>query len=348
MGEILGLGITHWPGLWPKRTNPGSLKRALADPAMPEAMRVPSGWPARLREEWADDEGSAAGEAHREKVVAEIRKARQVLDEFKPDFAVIWADDQYENFQEDLVPAFSIMAYDQIEARPWAHARVPNYWDEAADTTFRLPGHRAGGKFLTKGLLGEGFDVAYAYKPLHADLGHGFMNTVMYLDWDRRGFDHAIVPFQVNCLGKLTISAKGYMRSLADPWTDDYVDPPSPSPARCFELGAACVRVLAASPWRVALIASSSWSHAFLTDKNHQLYPDIPADRKLYEALSVGDYETWRGRPLTAIEESGQQEMLNWYMLVGAMEALGRKPDECEFVETWTFNSNKCFAVFKP
>ena len=27
-------------------------------------------------------------------------------------------------------------------------------------------------------------------------------------------------------------------------------------------------------------------------------------------------------------------------------EALGRKPDECEFVETWSFNSNKCFAVF--
>jgi hypothetical protein len=30
------------------------------------------------------------------------------------------------------------------------------------------------------------------------------------------------------------------------------------------------------------------------------------------------------------------------------MEALGRKPDECEFVETWSFNSNKCFAVFRP
>ena len=50
------------------------------------------------------------------------------------------------------------------------------------------------------------------------------------------------------------------------------------------------------SPWRVALIASSSWSHAFLTDKNHQLYPDIEADRRLYEALRVGDYDTWRDR----------------------------------------------------
>ena len=115
-----------------------------------------------------------------------------------------------------------------------------------------------------------------------------------------------------------------------------------------MEVGAAVARVMRESPWRVALIASSSWSHAFLTDKHFQLYPDIEADRRLYEALRVGDWDTWRDRPLEAIEASGQQEMLNWYMLAGAMEALGRKPDECEFIETWTLNSNKCFAVFKP
>ena len=90
-----------------------------------------------------------------------------------------------------------------------------------------------------------------------------------------------------------------------------------------MEVGAAAARAMRESPWRTALIASSSWSHAFLTDKNHQLYPDIPADRALYEALRIGDYETWRQRPLAEIEASGQQEMLNWYMLAGAMEALG-------------------------
>ena len=47
-------------------------------------------------------------------------------------------------------------------------------------------------------------------------------------------------------------------------------------------------------------------------------------------------------------EASGQQEMLNWCLLAGAMEELGRKPDSCELVETWAFNSNKCFAVFRP
>jgi hypothetical protein len=38
--------------------------------------------------------------------------------------------------------------------------------------------------------------------------------------------------------------------------------------------------------------------------------------------------------------------MLNWFCLVGAMEMLGRKPDECEYVESWAMNSGKCFAIF--
>jgi hypothetical protein len=115
-----------------------------------------------------------------------------------------------------------------------------------------------------------------------------------------------------------------------------------------MEVGAATARAMRESPWRTALIASSSWSHAFLTDKHYQLYPDIESDRRFYEALRAGDYETWRQTPLAAIETSGQQEMLNWFMLAGAMEELGRKPDECEFIDTWSFNSNKCFSVWKP
>ena len=115
-----------------------------------------------------------------------------------------------------------------------------------------------------------------------------------------------------------------------------------------MQVGAATARVMRDSPWRTAMIASSSWSHAFLVDKHYQLYPDIEADRRLYEALRAGDYETWRRTPLADVEESGQQELLNWFCLAGAMEELGRKPDECDFIETWSFNSNKCFAVWRP
>ncbi len=109
---------------------------------------------------------------------------------------------------------------------------------------------------------------------------------------------------------------------------EDELDPPSPLPWRCFDLGAACARIVADSPYRVALIASSSWSHAFLTPKNYLLYPDVPADRGLYDALVKSDYAAWRERPLSAVEDSGQQEILNWMCLMGAMNALGRRPTE--------------------
>ena len=138
------------------------------------------------------------------------------------------------------------------------------------------------------------------------------------------------------------------VRGLSEFPSEDQLDPPSPAPWRCFDLGAACARVAEKSPWRVALIASSSWSHAFLTRKHYLLYPDIDADRALYNALQVGDYAAWRERPLSAVEDSGQQEILNWMCLMGGMKELGRRPSETSYVESWIFNSNKCFAVYPP
>src|SRR5262249_29982568 len=159
------------------------------------------------------------------------------------------------------------------------------------------------------------FDLAYAYRPLHVELGHAFLNSVLFLDWDRRGFDYPIVPFAVNCYGRKIIATKGYMESLANPISEADLDPPSPSPARCFDLRAACARALKASPWRVALVASSSWSHAFMTRKHTFLYPDTAADRVLFEALKAGDYAAWRNWTIEQVEESGQQELLNWFCL---------------------------------
>ena len=350
MGAILGLGMTHYPPLTGHDRDMAHILRAvLRDPGLPERYRDPANWPEAMRREYADDGGAASAAAHREKLLRHFRHARRLLDDFRPDVVVVWGDDQHENFTEDVIPPFCVLAYDGIEAKHRSRDAGHNVWGESADTVFRIPGHREAGKFLARRLLEQDIDVAYAYKPLHHQgLAHAFLNTVMYLDYDRAGFPYPVVAFQVNCYGRRVIAQRGFRGSLERPLADADLDPPSPSPKRCMEVGAAAARAMRESPWRTALIASSSWSHAFLTDKNHQLYPDIEADRRLYEALRRGDYETWRGTSLDAIEASGQQEMLNWYMLAGAMEELGRKPDECEFIESWIFNSNKCFAVFKP
>jgi hypothetical protein len=68
----------------------------------------------------------------------------------------------------------------------------------------------------------------------------------------------------------------------------------------------------------------------------------------MFESLRTADYSRWRQTSLGAIEDSGQQEMLNWMCLAGAMAELGRRPTESAFVETYLFNSSKVFARFAP
>jgi hypothetical protein len=234
--------------------------------------------------------------------------------------------------------------------QPWkGYRRGRNVWNEPEDKTFTFRGHRAAGKYLAAALLDQGIDVAYAYKPLHHPLGHAFANSLLFLDYDRRGFDYPLVPFSVNAYGRwLTAGNAAPLSASSDAQVSD-LDPPAPAPWRCFEVGAAVARAIARSPWRVALIASSSWSHGFLVAKNARLFPDVEADRRFYAALTEGDWDSWRNATLAQIEDSGQHELLNWFCLAGAMHALGRRrPDYAVFLESWITNSDKVFAVFRP
>src|SRR5215475_9765589 len=338
MGAILGLGVTHYPPLCGRDEDMARiLKRVLQDPGLPEKYRQPSGWPSAMAEEYGSDQGLGAAGRHREALIKGFRETRKRLDEFAPDVVLIWGDDQYENFKEDVIPPFCVLAYESIEHRPWSEPRWKksgNAWDESNDATFVYKGHRAAAKALVTGLLEKGFDVSYAYRPLHHPLGHAFMNTLLFLDYGRQGFPYPVIPFPVNCYGRRVIAQRGGVGRLASTAAEEQLDPPSPPPWRCLDLGRACARVLSDSPWRVALIASSSWSHAFLTPKHHLLYPDVDADRAMYQSLRAADYAKWRDTSLAAIEDSGQQEMLNWMCLAGAMAELGRPPTETAFVET--------------
>ncbi len=199
MGAILGLGVTHVPLLAGRDENMTRIvRRVLADPDLPERYRRPDGWPEAMRQEWGSDEGLAAARRHRQALVTWFARARRVLDDFAPDFVVVWGDDQYENFKEDIIPPFCVLAYDSIEHRPWEHAPWANAWDEPKETTFVFKGQRPAAKALVSGLLGEGFDVSYAYRPLHHPLGHAFMNTLLFLDYERQGFPYPVIPLQVN------------------------------------------------------------------------------------------------------------------------------------------------------
>ena len=344
MGEILGIGLTHYPGLIaPDEDRAYPLTRMLRNPDVDPELKNPSNWPEPMRIEFGEDEGVASSRAHRARLVEGFRKQREELDKFNPDFVVIWGDDQYENFKEDIIPPFCIMAYDNIDCTPFRY-RKANAWGEPSDKVFSYKGH-PGAKALVTDLINQGIDMAYSYKPLHEEggLGHAFINTLLYLDYDRKGFPYPVIPFQVNCYGSKVIRNHG---GAIEFHPDD--DPPGPTAKRCMEVGAAVVRAINDSPYRVALIASSSWSHAFLTDKHDKLWPDQESDRARFEELKDADWDAWRNLSAPQIEAAGQQEMLNWMCLAGAMEELDRKPEIIDYIETYVFNSEKVLALFKP
>jgi hypothetical protein len=362
MAEILGLGVSHYPPLSGLDEDMANGHRGrLKDPDIPAAAKDPKTWSELAQKEWADPVAAAA--THRAAVRTGMKRVRRALDDFGPDFVLIWGDDQYENFKEDIVPAFSVLAYEDMTIKPWQQASEssyfsasktdqwgggrPNVWGERGDTERLLRGHPEAAKYLASKLLQAEFDIAYAYRPLHhPGLAHAFLNAVMYLDYDRTGFDWPVVAMPINCYGRQVISYRGFISLWGDRGRP--ADPPSPSPKRCFDLGIATARILRGSPWRVALLASSSWSHAFLCDKTYRLAPDVAADRLLYQAMQDGDFECWRNYKLDQIEESGQQELLNWYPLVGAMHELGAKLEYSQFVETGILNSCKVAAVYAP
>src|SRR5262245_6095629 len=119
MGEILGLGVTHYPVLiTPDEDRAYPLQRTLArDDRVPPEMKDPQNWPAPMRAEYGQDQGLTAARQHRERLLASFRKVRQELDDFRPDVVLIWGDDQYENFREDIIPPFCVLAFDQIDCR---------------------------------------------------------------------------------------------------------------------------------------------------------------------------------------------------------------------------------------
>ncbi|MGH1360880.1 MAG: hypothetical protein ACRBC3_19140 [Burkholderiaceae bacterium] len=353
MSKVKVFGLTHYPPLsMLDEDMAGILRKTLQDPGIPEEKKDPGSWPAAMQQEWAQDQATASAKHHRDALINGLRQVRRELDRFNPDVVVIWGDDQHENFHEDLIPPYSVLCYQDLEVRPWQQAAdsammagKPNAWHEPADTVRKIRGAPALGRRLVEDLINNGFDAAYAYKPLHhPGFAHAFLNTVLYLDYDRTGFDWPVIAMPINCYGRKVVGAKGFMTSMQD---DIPPDPPSPSPGRLYDLGAQVARFFAQSELKVALVSSSSWSHAFLVDHTHRLRPDTVADRQLYDAMVAGDHDKWLQNSLADIERAGQQELLNWYTGLGAVNALGLELSYSAFVETHCFNSNKVFAVWQ-
>jgi hypothetical protein len=352
MSASIGLGMTHYPMLLCTDDQMASLLGwTLTDPGIPDELKDPASWPESMREDWSDDGGGAAAAGHRQTLVKDLARVRAALDAFEPDIVVVWGDDQYENFREEVVPPFCVLAYDDLEVHPFGmlgDRNIANVYGKPNETTITLHGDSAAARSLTDALIQDGFDMAYSYaRRAGVHFPHSILNTQIFLDYDNYGekLPYTLLPITVNCYGQHAIARRGGMARFAD-IADEQLDPSGPTPERCMALGAAVARAMSATGKRVAYIASSSWSHAFLNDKDWHLRPDTPADERLYHAMVEGDRETWRKVTGREIVDAGQHEMLNWFCLLGAADEVSLQLEWSSFVPTDVFNSNKCFAIF--
>jgi len=100
-----------------------------------------------MQEEWANDQGVAAHAPQAARMREAFRRLRAEIDGFRPDLIVIWGDDQYENFREEIIPPFCVQAYDELPCKPFHKiGKLPNVWGEPNDKVFQFRGHREAGK----------------------------------------------------------------------------------------------------------------------------------------------------------------------------------------------------------
>ena len=70
MGEILGLGLSHYPNLRGTDDAMASiLRRSLQRPDVPDSWKDVKSWPQAMQDEWGDDEGRTAAPKHRAEFV---------------------------------------------------------------------------------------------------------------------------------------------------------------------------------------------------------------------------------------------------------------------------------------
>jgi hypothetical protein len=162
VARFLGVGMTHYPLLAGTDEHmAGLLRFTLRDPDIPAAEKDPANWPASMRADWSDDGGTAAAARHRKELRENLARCRAELDAFGPDLVVVWGDDQYENFREEVVPPFCVLAYGDIEVPAFEvmnERGSPNAWGRPDDMTFTLHGDAQASRELADTLIADGFD----------------------------------------------------------------------------------------------------------------------------------------------------------------------------------------------
>ncbi len=231
------------------------------------------------------------------------------LHQWNPDLVMVIGDDQAENFLQDNLPPFCLYTGAEVIGLPFKrpYAKVNN-WNADPDTKFTFKCPKVFSQEMRNYLIRDSFDIASssALKGWDWGLAHAIINPLVHLDPEAK---FPVLPLFVNCYGE-----------EAGP---DY--PPRPTPKRCYQLGQAIRSFLDTRSERVAVVASSSWSHSFLAHKFQCREIDVETDRRYLEWVRNGQGSKLGEVEPDDLQQSGDHEILNWIIALGI---LGDRPAE--------------------
>jgi catalytic LigB subunit of aromatic ring-opening dioxygenase len=261
---------------------------------------------------------------------AAMAKLTEIFQRAKPDVAVIFGDDQQEQFSLCNLPAFAIYTgADFAGYRELAYAGAPGAREllpKTLENWTKVSARPDLARAVLEELLRSGFDPAFMLglpNESHG-MGHAFMRPIGSLTAGR--FDIPVLPVMVNCF---------------------YA--PQPTATRCVAAARTIRKAIDAWPedTRVAVIGSGGLWH---TPGAEDAYVDEEFDQTVLDALRKGDADRMadyfdRWRPLPALEHlrcyesfsggthmsggvgSGAGETRNWIMAAAIADRPGMVVD---------------------
>jgi hypothetical protein len=228
-----------------------------------------------------------------------LDKLKEAIEDAKLDVLIVIGDDQGELFSRAHTPAIAIYNGEELVTHPKNEVspNLPGWYQEAnrgylMDTVHRHPGAPVLANAVIGRLIEEGVDVAVASEvldPHEAGFGHAYGFVIDRL---LGASQTAILPVMLNT----------------------YFPPNVPRPGRCLDIGAVIARAVEGHDGneRVGVLASGGLTH-FVVDDDYDL--------EVIRALRERDDDVLRALEPDALR-SGNSEILNWIMTVGAVPHL--------------------------
>jgi hypothetical protein len=225
-------------------------------------------------------------EAERNNLRTGFERARQLLEESRPDVLIIFADDHFDRCFYDNLPAFLIGIGEEAAGPAIAGFDLPQV---------RVPIAGELARFILRQGLEGGVDFAFSEE---LALDHAEMAPMMHLT---PHWDIPIIPIVVNAFA-----------------------PPMPTLKRCFDVGAFVGKCVERWPQnqRVAFLGTGGLSHWVGPPETGKINEEF--DRWFLDRLTMGGIPEITDRyaryeDLEAVAGNGGHEIRDWLAVAGAM-----------------------------